>query len=145
MQNQFNRLTPRFIMQLAPKDVFVFGSNTQGRHGAGAAKQAMQFGAQYGVPQGPQGQTYGIVTKDLSLGRRGLPVQQVQQNIHNFIDYAEGMPDRRFLVTPIGTGLAGYTPDEMMQPFRQRYQALDQLPGNIWLPSNFVNAGYYNR
>jgi hypothetical protein len=36
--------------------VFVFGSNTEGRHGAGAAKVAKdKFGAKYGQAKGMQG------------------------------------------------------------------------------------------
>lgn len=39
--------------------IFVFDSNTEGRHGAGAALVALrQFGAIYGVSQGLQGHAY---------------------------------------------------------------------------------------
>lgn len=31
------------VTQLAPNQIFVFGSNTQGRHGKGAALWAMEF------------------------------------------------------------------------------------------------------
>lgn len=36
-----------FVKHLKPNEVFIFGSNTQGRHGAGAAKAALSFGAKY--------------------------------------------------------------------------------------------------
>jgi hypothetical protein len=58
--------TPENIQSLKSNEIFVFGSNTLGRHGAGAAKQAMKFGAKYGQARGLQGQTYAIVTKDLA-------------------------------------------------------------------------------
>lgn len=46
--------------------IFVFGSNPEGRHGAGAAKTAREkFGAQYGQGEGLQGNSYAIPTKDL--------------------------------------------------------------------------------
>ena len=54
-----------------PNIVFVFGSNPEGRHGAGAAKIAReQFGAVYGQGEGLQGNAYAIPTKDLSIARR---------------------------------------------------------------------------
>jgi len=49
------------ITKLEPNERFVFGSNLAGRHGAGAAKQAHdQFGAVYGVGEGPTGQCYAL-------------------------------------------------------------------------------------
>ena len=53
--------------------IFVFGSNTEGRHGAGAALYARQHhGAIYGQARGLQGNSYAIVTKDLSLDRKSV-------------------------------------------------------------------------
>lgn len=44
--------------------IFVFGSNPEGRHGAGAAKVAReQFGAIYGQGEGLQGNAYALPTK----------------------------------------------------------------------------------
>ena len=41
--------------------IFVFGSNPEGRHGAGAAKVARnQFGAIYGQGEGLQGNAYAL-------------------------------------------------------------------------------------
>lgn len=52
----------------APGTVFVFGSNPEGRHGAGAAKVAReQFGAKYGCGNGRSGMSYAIPTKDLEM------------------------------------------------------------------------------
>ena len=49
-----------------PNTIFVFGSNPEGRHGAGAAKVAReQFGAIYGQGEGLQGNAYALPTKDL--------------------------------------------------------------------------------
>ena len=54
------------ILKLKPNQIFVFGSNTQGRHGKGAALCAKErFGAIYGQAYGLQGQSYAIVTKEL--------------------------------------------------------------------------------
>lgn len=44
------------ITELNPNQIFVFGSNLAGRHGAGAAKQAReQFGAEIGCGDGSDG------------------------------------------------------------------------------------------
>lgn len=51
-----------------PNTIFVFGSNPEGRHGAGAAKVAVEkFGAIYGIGEGWQGNAYAIPTKDLRV------------------------------------------------------------------------------
>lgn len=55
------------ITELPENGIFVFGSNTQGRHGKGAALLAKnKFGAIYGQAKGLQGQSYAIITKDLT-------------------------------------------------------------------------------
>ena len=51
---------------LRPNQIYVFGSNTEGRHGKGSALIALQeFGAKYGQASGMQGRSYAIITKDL--------------------------------------------------------------------------------
>jgi hypothetical protein len=132
------KFTPSQIHQLGPNQIFVFGSNTQGRHGAGAARQAMKFGAIYGQPRGRQGQTYAIVTKDLSLGRRSIPLEVIYEEINNFVSYAIVHPELEFLVTAIGCGLAGYSVEEMSTPF----QLLSNLPVNIILPKGWLDESY---
>ena len=57
------RVTPEWIHDLAPNEVFVFGSNLGGMHGGGAARIAYRcFGAKMGVGVGLQGQSYAIPT-----------------------------------------------------------------------------------
>lgn len=47
------RVTPEWIHDLAPNEVFVFGSNLGGMHGGGAARIAYRcFGAKMGVGVG---------------------------------------------------------------------------------------------
>lgn len=86
--------------------VFVFGSNTAGIHGAGAAKHAAdKWGAQRGIGHGPTGSAYALPTKDYTL--RTLPMSVIEQNIEHFAEYARDNPTTLFLLTPVGTGLAG--------------------------------------
>lgn len=56
-----------YIEELNPNQIFVFGSNTQGRHGAGTAKLCLnKYGAIYGQASGLQGKSYGLVTTNLT-------------------------------------------------------------------------------
>ena len=56
------------IESLEPGEVFVFGSNANGAHGAGAARDRLErFGAVWGQADGLQGQSYGIDTMAASM------------------------------------------------------------------------------
>lgn len=95
--------------------IFVFGSNLAGRHGKGAALYAKQHhGAVQGVGYGRTGNSYAIPTKDENL--RVLPLTTVRAWCHAFIEYARANPELMFVVTPVGTGLAGYS-QEQIAPF----------------------------
>ena len=53
VQSGQREYTPENITSLKPNEIFVFGSNTEGRHGSGTAKIAMdKFGAKYGQAEG---------------------------------------------------------------------------------------------
>ena len=131
--------TPNTITALEPNQILVFGSNTQGRHRAGLAKVAVQFGAEDGNPIGRQGQTYAIVTKDLTKPRtqqaRSVPLSRIGQQIHQLCRYAKAHPDLEFLVTRIGCGLAGYTDAEIVGLWKDR-----AIPTNVRLPQEFLDA-----
>jgi hypothetical protein len=112
--------------------VFVFGSNLAGRHGAGAALAAKHFhGAIYGFGVGPQGNSYAIPTKGRDL--KTLPLAQIKTHVADFLHYARNHPDVSFALTPIGCGLAGYTPEDIAPMFRR-------APANVILPAVFVVA-----
>jgi hypothetical protein len=98
------------------KNILVFGSNLAGRHGKGAALHAMkEHGAVYGVGEGLQGQSYGIPTKDYNIRTR--PLSDIKQSVDTFIQFAKDFPELTFNVTPIGTGLAGYTHEQIAPMF----------------------------
>lgn len=102
--------------------IFVFGSNTEGRHGKGAALTALQhYGAIYGQPRGRQGNSYAIVTKDLKKGLRSIPLEDIAKQVDEFLDYTILHPNDWFYVTSIGCGLAGYTLAEIAPMFQEAY------------------------
>lgn len=102
-------------MSLDP--VFVFGSNLAGRHGKGAALFALQRrGAQYGVARGPMGNAYAIPTRSSKLYT--LSLTAIMNEVDDFKRYAARNPEKKFLVTRIGCGLAGYRDDQIAPMFR---------------------------
>ena len=89
------------------KRIFVFGSNLAGRHGKGSAEHARLFyGAKRGVPEGMEGMSYAIPTKDINL--EPLPLDVIEQHVAKFLEYARVNPNLIFDIVPIGCGLAEY-------------------------------------
>ena len=124
-------ITEENITKLEENQIFVFGSNLSGRHGKGAAKTALGWGAKWGQAKGLQGRTYGIPTKDVSI-RRTLSIVEIKPFVDEFIEFAKDNPNLIFLVTEIGCGLAGLTPKQIAPLFSE----CKELP-NIYLPSRF--------
>ena len=111
------------------KHVFVFGSNRAGRHGKGAARDAvLHWGAKRDVAEGMTGNAYAIPTKDEWL--RTLPLQEVEEGVRRFVAYARSHTDLVFLVTAIGTGLAGYDSIAIAPMFKN-------APANCVLPEGW--------
>ncbi len=111
------------ITQLRESQIIVVGTNLEGNHGAGAARQAHeQFGLTWGIGVGLSGQSYGIPTI------RGF--QTLHCYVNQFLDFAEHYPEYEFLLTPIGTGIAGYT-EEQIKPL------FNNSPDNVVKPEGW--------
>lgn len=120
------RITDSLVVSLKPNEVFVFGSNLAGFHGGGAARAAYKkFGAIWGQGVGMQGHSYAIPTMQGG-------VETIAPYVDEFIEYAKSHPEKRFLVTEIGCGIAGFSPEEIAPMFRK---AIDI--DNISLPMRF--------
>lgn len=112
-------------------DVFVFGSNLAGIHGAGAAKQALtSFGAIYGSGVGRMGRSFAIPTKDEDL--RILPLERIRAYVKLFLAYVGNHPEEEFFLTAIGTGYAGYAHSEIAPVFYPTKPNVS-YPG-VWKP-----------
>lgn len=121
------RVTPELIKTVAEDEVFVFGSNLEGRHAGGAARAAHDhFGAIWGQGVGIQGQSYAIPTMHGG-------VDEIKPYVDDFIEYAKEHPEKKFLVTPIGCGIAGFTPEEIAPLFAGAKDV-----ENVWLPESFI-------
>jgi len=110
-------------------EIFVFGSNLAGIHGAGAARYAVKHhGAIYGQGIGLQGQSYGIPTKDWQI--HTLPIREITKYVSQFIEFANRHQEMTFMVTRIGCGLAGYTDIQIAPLFKG-------VPDNCVMPAEW--------
>lgn len=128
--------------------IFVFGSNPEGRHGAGAAKIAREkFGAIYGQGEGLQGNAYALPTKDLRVkknnGLRSIPKEQIIESIKKLYETAKQNPNKQFKIAyrnTTTTSLNGYTGLEMIDMFLKA----GSIPSNIVFSKEWVDTGKFN-
>ena len=115
--------------QAGEDEIFVFGSNLAGIHGAGAARAALEhYGAIFGQGKGLVGRSYAIATKDEKI--ETLPMKAVVAEIANFKAFAILNPDKKFFMTRVGCGLAGFTDEEIAPLFIGS-------PENVNFPANW--------
>ncbi|SDQ43187.1 hypothetical protein SAMN05216569_1101, partial [Pseudoxanthomonas sp. CF125] len=116
--------TSKVIKKLKPGEVFVFGSNADGQHIGGAAKTAVEkFGAIMGQGEGLQGDCYAIPTME--------GIDSLKLAVTRFLSFAVDTPSKTFLVTAIGTGIAGHTASDIAPLF-------SGAPDNVVLPAEFM-------
>lgn len=121
--------TPDRITSLNPNEIFVFGSNLQGRHLGGAARIAqLYFGAVWGQGVGLQGQSYAIPTMQGG-------VETIKPYVDQFLDFAAENDHLLFYVTRIGCGIAGFSDDDIAPLFRR---GIDM--DNVVLPRKFLDV-----
>jgi hypothetical protein len=111
-----------------PNQVFVFGSNLQGVHGAGAAATAKRiWGAREGVGKGLTGQAYAFPTKKVPTGeQRQFTLDELSESFRELFEVAAKNPQKEFMLSPVGTGLGGYSLDEIAGVI-----ARHSVPGNV--------------
>lgn len=136
--HKVDKVTPEQITSLRPNEIFVFGSNLKGLHAGGAARFALdRFGAEWGNPVGMQGQSYAIPTLSNPGGLKSnmLPLSIIGGYVNEFLQYAAEHKDLIFFVTPIGCGIAGFTPQQIAPLFKDAMQ----MP-NVTLPQSFIDV-----
>ena len=127
------RVSAKHIDKLEDDEVFVFGSNTEGMHAGGAARMAMNWGAIYGKAFGLQGKTFAIPTVDYTRSGK-MSIDEIKKYVDEFLDFTIKNKDKKFLVTEIGCGIAGFKVSEIAPLFRK---ALEY--NNVYLPERFIN------
>jgi len=129
------KFTPDNIIDLAKNEVFVFGSNESGIHGAGAARLAnKKFGAIMEQGFGLQGRSFAIPSKDWNINT--LPINIIKFYVGRFLDFAKNNSNSTFFVTKIGCGLAGHSVMDIAPLFFQN----GEPPENVILPEDFWKA-----
>lgn len=116
------------ITAMTGNNIFVFGSNPEGRHGFGSAKISTQFGAKYWNGRGIQGNAYALPTKNLpphrhkprtgnviehigsdvsnnprtieylKVGHRSISLEQIKDNIQDLYLFANRNPHLKFFI-----------------------------------------------
>ena len=136
MQTTGRKTYRGMVKSLSDNQVFVFGSNKQGRHGAGAALFAKrECGALYGQPQGIQGRSYAIVTKDLEATRHpSVSREEIESQIRDLYAYAREYPSKEFIVaySADGRNLSRFSAWEMSGMF-----ACQNPPSNVVFEEGF--------
>jgi len=128
--------TPEKIDSLKENEIFVFGSNLNGNHAGGAAAQAVSsFGAENGVGEGITGQSYAFPTLDKNMKK--VTKKALMESKEKLYKYATENPTKKFLVTKVGCGIAGFTENDMKKVFT------GEKPVNVVLPPGWsVIRGY---
>ena len=114
--------------------IFVFGSNLEGIHGAGAALFAREkHGAILGKGEGLQGNSYALPT----CASPGVPLtlDAIKLHVDLFLNFSTTPigSEYQYQVTRVGCGFAGYK-DEQIAPM------FIDAPDNVWLPSAWVRV-----
>lgn len=141
--------------------VYVFGSNTGGIHGGGAALAAYKkHGARWGMGYGHYGKSFAIPTKghhivqtrvpaadglteDPVIGDT-LPLEEIKQFVIGFLAYAKSHPSLQFQVTRIGCGLAGLKDEDIAPMFKDApANCLFDSKWMDWLGENATYWGTY--
>ena len=119
------RITPSEVNVLNENEIFVFGSNAMGMHRGGAARFAYnKFGAEWGNGEGLQGKSYAIPTME--------SLTDVSQAIERFTEFAKVHTNLKLFVTPVGCGIAGYSPEDIAPMFKDA-----AFLENVYLPLSF--------
>lgn len=124
-----NCISDEYITDIKENEIFVFGSDENGQHLAGASSMAINhFGAVMGQGVGLQGQSYAIPTLNMSL-------DAIREHVDEFIQFAKSNPKNDFLVTRIGCGYARYNEKVIAPLFKDAL-----LVENIFLPKSFLDV-----
>jgi hypothetical protein len=115
------------ITFLKKNQIIVVGTNLNGFHGAGAAKQAKdKFGLKERYREGICGQTYAFPTLGFDMDKRSK--ESLKTSVDKFFMCAQQNKDKEFLMTAVGTGIAGFTLHYMESLFKNP-------PANVVLPN----------
>lgn len=114
--------------------IFVFGSNTAGIHGGGAALTAYKkHGARWGMSYGHHGNSFALPTKGHIVVYSRIPaadgkhegfaigdtltIAEINEYVRGLLMYAKHHPEHEFQITRLGCGLAGLKDEDVAPLF----------------------------
>ena len=105
------------ITSLKENEIIIVGTNKLGQHLGGAARQAYSdFGLKWGCGEGLSGQTYAFPTLDENF--RQVSLNDLRRSRDRLYEVVESMPDKVFLLTSVGTGIAGFELEVIKELFK---------------------------
>ncbi len=151
-------------LTLTEDEVFVFGSNIYGFHGAGSAGFATfnesgniwrkyeydkkpqgwrgkwnQKGVGEGAQMGTEGKSYAIPTVTKAGAKRSIPLETIKQSIQKFYVFAKSRPHLKFFVAQAAKlGYSGYSPQEMASIYS------GEIPENVYFDEEFAKLLRYD-
>ena len=148
-----------FVKHLAVNEVFVFGANQSGFHGAGSAGYAtfgvpgnhwreFDYGSKpfgwkgrwtvkghTGFMEGTVGMSYGLITVTKPGARRSVSKPQLTENIKKLYEFAENRSDFTFYMAQTADGgYNGYSGTEMAHCFA----TAGPIPENLVFQKEFA-------
>jgi hypothetical protein len=120
------------IVSLSENEIFVFGSNLSGIHGAGAAEYALQhFGAVLWEGEGLMGQSYALPTKRANVYDT-CSLEEISGAIERLYQTARQNPQLRFYLTRIGQGYAGLKESVIRPLIEKAMRPSNVIPWWVW-------------
>lgn len=105
------------ITELKDNEVFVMGTNSQGFHGAGAARFAYDKGwTKTGHAHGLMWKSFAIDTMDGE--------DMFKMDLQDLAITAISNPALTFYLTPVGQGIAGYSKEQVLE-------MMPKMPSNV--------------
>jgi hypothetical protein len=162
-------------MELKPNQVFIFGSNSTGFHGAGSAGLACRgeskntwrqdewflkamkssvgssdrigkwaiYGVSRGFQEGSCGKSYAIETIKHPGKLRTTSLEEIEEQLKIMFLFILNNPQFEFLMTPIGTKLAGWSEEEMGRVFDK--VCLNGIPQNLIIPKDLYKNVFWEQ
>lgn len=140
IKNNYNYYTGN--IKPANDTIFVFGSNPEGKHGAGSAKVALQkFGAVFGKGEGLHGHSYALPTTDLRNRRKpNINIETITESVRKLYTCARQHPNLKFKIAyrnqPHEFTLCGYPGKVLMDIFLNK---AGEVPTNIYFSEEWWN------
>lgn len=129
------------IVSLDDNEIFVFGSNRAGIHGAGAALYAAtHFGAVEGVGEGLTGCSYALPTKRADF--RVCSLREINLSLKILAETAKENQPYIFFLTRIGQGYAGIEEEVIKKLVLETNLPDNVLPWWLWENRTIIGRSY---